>query len=154
MINWQFDASKVEEISFETLKPSKYRIRVEEFETCKSKSGLDMIKFTFAVSGHSSKLWEYLVFNPAEPVITNTKIAQMSDSLGVKPGEFKRDFWLGKIGAVKTKIDDKGNAKISYFIAKCKQVDLPPWIEPSGRTIKPSATPNIYVDNLDDDNPF
>lgn len=153
-IDWNYNASQVEEKTFETLKPGKYKVRMSEFEPCKSKkTGMDMIKLVCEVSGSHNLLFEYLVFNPAQPVITNTKIQQISDSFGMKPGNFNAQEWIGKIGAVSTKIDAEGYAKISYFIAKCKQEELGAWVEPKGSR-KASATPvakpsaDIYEDQI------
>ena len=71
MINWNFDESQVEELSFELVPVGKHRVRIESAEECKSKNGNDMIKLIMQVSGMSSRLFHYIVFMPDNTQITN-----------------------------------------------------------------------------------
>ena len=129
-MEWQYDASKVEEFEFKKLPVGDHKLRVASIEEKESSTGKKMLEFEFDASGTGVKIRYWLVFNPDKEGITNGNIKNISDSFGIEPGNFNFDAWLGKIGAAHIKHQDK-YANISYFIPKCKQESLGNWIESS-----------------------
>lgn len=119
-----------------------YRMRIEEAEKTLSKAGNDMIKLTLSVSGQNRKVWNYIVFMDDNPEITNAKLTQLYDSFDIPEGTFDLPTWVGKVGAGSIKHDDymgEKTERVTYFIKKEKQGDLPPWDEPkSGGGAAPS----------------
>lgn len=108
-----------------------HRIRIKSADKAVSKSGNDMLKLTFEVSGYNSLLFHYIVFMADRPEITNRMLTQFFDSFkDIPEGDFDTSHWIGKVGAAKVKHEEyNGNksAKIHYFINANKQADLPPW---------------------------
>lgn len=129
---WEF---KREEQKFEVLPEGQYRIRIKSADKAVSKSGNDMLVLQFEVSGSKTILYHYIVFMNDRPEITNRMLTQFFDSFkDIAEGDFNMQNWIGKVGACKVKHEEyNGNqqAKISYFIHKDKQDDLPAWIEPN-----------------------
>jgi len=129
---WDF---KREEQKFEVLPEGQYRVRIKSADKAVSKNGNDMLVLQFEVSGSNSILFHYIVFMNDRPEITNRMLTQFFDSFkDIPEGDFNMQNWIGKVGAVKVKHEEyNGNptAKISYFIHKDKQSDLPQWQEPS-----------------------
>ena len=82
-------------------------------------------------------------------------LTQFFDSFkDIEEGDFNMANWIGKVGAVKVKHEEyNGNqtAKISYFIHKDKQADLPAWVEPdNGSGVKVGADGFLEVDDTAD----
>lgn len=147
---WDF---KREETKFEVLPEGQYRIRIKSADKAISKSGNDMLALQFEVSGSNSILYHYIVFMNDRPEITNRMLTQFFDSFkDIPEGDFNMANWIGKVGACKVKHDEyNGNttAKISYFIHKDKQADLPPWKEPSNTEAGKAAydaSPDGFID--------
>ena len=128
---WSF---KREESQFKVLPEGQYRIRVKSADKAISSNGNDMLALQFEVSGSNTILYHYIVFLDDRPEITNRMLTSFFDSFkDIEEGDFNMQNWIGKVGACKVKHDEyNGNttAKISYFIRKDKQGDLPPWQEP------------------------
>ena len=128
---WKF---KREETKFEVLPEGVYRVRIKSADKAVSKNGNDMLVLQFEVSGSKTILYHYIVFMNDRPEITNRMLTSFFDSFkDIEEGDFNMQNWIGKVGAVKVKHDEyNGNttARISYFIHKDKQADLPNWIEP------------------------
>ncbi|NCC95620.1 MAG: DUF669 domain-containing protein [Synergistales bacterium] len=133
MINWRFNSNNYDpNKSFELVPVGDHRVRIEEAEEQTSKTGRDMIKLTLAVSGHGSKLFHYIVFMEDRPEITDQNLGQLFDSFGIPVGDMNLNNWIGKVGAARVKhepYDGKQQARMSYFILRSKQGDLPPWVE-------------------------
>lgn len=152
-INWNFNENEVEERSFEVIPVGRYRVRIESAEECKSQKGSDMIKVVLQVSGHSSRLFHYIVFMPDNTKLTNTKLAEFWDSFGIQPGNLNVDAWPNKVGACKVKhepYENETTAKVSYFIKKADQDKLPAWEEPKG-IASVSGGPSVEFTELLDD---
>ena len=123
---WKFE--RVEETrTFEELPEGKYRVAVESAEMAISKAGNDMLVLKFAVSGSKTHLWNYITFLEDRPEITNRMLTQFFDSFGIEDGDFNLAGYVGRTGGVNVKHDDTGRAKISYFLSKRQQEQLPPW---------------------------
>lgn len=127
-MNWQF---KREEGEFTPIPEGDYRIRVNSAEKAVSKtSGNDMLVLKFDVSGMKQNLWHYIAFLVDRPEITNRMLTQFFDSFrDISEGDFNMNNWIGKVGACHVKHDERGRAKLSYFIKADKQDSLPPWKE-------------------------
>jgi hypothetical protein len=125
-----------EEQKFEVLPEGKYRVRIKEAEKQVSKSGNDMLVLQLEVSGTKKVIYNYIVFMPSKPEIANGKLTQFFDSFkGIEEGDLDTAHWIGKVGAAMIKHDEyngEKREKISYFIKREKQDDLPDWIEPDG----------------------
>ena len=150
MSNWDF---KREEWDFETIPVGTHRVRIESVDQAISKSGNDMLTIELSVSNYRPHLWYYIVFLVDKPEITNRNLTQFFDSFGIEDGDFNTKNWIGKVGAVVTKIeeyDGKESAKVNYFVRKSKQDGLPPFVDKSAGDgdAKPVLTPS------EDDLPF
>lgn len=155
---WEY---KREESSneFQVIPEGEYRIRIKSADKAVSKSGNDMLKLTFEVSGYSSLLFHYIVFMPDRPEITNRMLTQFFDSFkDIPEGDFDTSHWIGKVGACKVKHEEyngKQSAKIHYFINANKQGSLPAWKEPTNNTTaSTSNTTGGYADIEIEDMPF
>lgn len=155
---WEY---KREESSneFQVIPEGEYRIRIKSADKAVSKSGNDMLKLTFEVSGYNSLLFHYIVFMADRPEITNRMLTQFFDSFkDIPEGEFDTSKWIGKVGAAKVKHEEyngKQSAKIHYFINANKQGSLPAWKEPTNNTTaSTSNTTGGYADIEIEDMPF
>ena len=126
-MEWKFERVEQE---FEVLPVGKYRIRIKDAEKAISKnSGNDMLIITFEVSGSNQTLMHYIPFLADKPEVTNRMLTAFFDSFGID-GDFNLANWKGKCGGCQTKLeeyDGKDKAKISYFLSKKQQEDLPVW---------------------------
>ena len=144
---------------FQVIPEGEYRIRIKSADKAVSKSGNDMLKLTFEVSGYNSLLFHYIVFMADRPEITNRMLTQFFDSFkDIPEGEFDTNKWIGKVGACKVKHEEyngKQSAKIHYFIKANKQNELPAWKEPTNNTTaSTSNTTGGYADIVIEDMPF
>ena len=122
---WEF--KREESRQFEELPEGKYRVMIESAEMAISKNGNDMLVLKFAVSGSNSRLWNYITFLEDRPEITNRMLTQFFDSFGIDDGDFNLRNYVGKVGGANVKHDEDGRARISYFLSKKQQEQLPPW---------------------------
>lgn len=144
---WNFQRVEPE---FKPIAEGKYRVMIVSAEKAVSKtSGNDMLVIKLLVSGTNSHLWYYIPFLDNKPEVTNRMLTSFFDSFaGIEPGDFNLQSWLGKTGAVKTKIDENDRAKVAYFISKDKQSDLPAW-----QGERPTFNFDVIQDS-DDELPF
>lgn len=147
-MSWKF---KREEQKFKELDEGKYRIRIKSAEKAISKNGNDMLAFQFEVSGTTRILYHYIVFLNDKPEVTNRMLTAFFDSFtGIPEGDFNTNNWIGQVGACMVKHDDEGRAKISYFIKKDKQGDLPNWKNPDGTEVDENGFIQISDDDIPD----
>ena len=144
---------------FQVIPEGEYRIRIKSADKAVSKSGNDMLKLTFEVSGYNSLLFHYIVFMADRPEITNRMLTQFFDSFkDIPEGEFDTNKWIGKVGACKVKHEEyngKQSAKIHYFINANNQGSIPAWKEPTNNTTaSTSNTTGGYADIVIEDMPF
>lgn len=126
-MEWKFER---EEQQFELVPVGRHRVRIASVEKAISQNGNDMLFLKLDVSGHTQQIWHNIVFLVERPEVTNRMLTQLFDSFGIEDGNFNLQSWVGKVGACQTKHEEyngKTNAKVSYFIHKNKQDDLPPW---------------------------
>lgn len=142
-MEWKFE--RVEQ-KFEQLAVGKYRLRIKDAEKAVSKtSGNDMLIVTFEVSGSNQTLMHYIPFLADKPEVTNRMLTQFFDSFGID-GDFNLVSWRGKCGGCQTKMEEyDGNerARISYFLSKKQQEELPAWQD--GKKERPA------VEQVEDD---
>lgn len=139
-MEWKYE--RVEQ-KFEQLPVGKYRLRIKEAEKAISKnSGNDMLIITFEVSGSNQTLIHYIPFLADKPKVTNRMLTAFFDSFGID-GDFNLANWKGKVGGCQTKMEEyngEDRAKISYFLSKKQQEDLPAWKDGADKK-KPELTP-------------
>lgn len=149
-MDWKFQR---EEPVFDEIPVGLNRFRIKSVEKQISKSGNDMLKIVFEVSGHTSWLFHYITFLPDRPEITNRSLTALFDSFGIAEGDFNTQNWVGKVGAGMVKHDDEGRAKVAYLVNREKQEDLPPWQEPgnaaSGGRVGKSLDLEVVQDEED-----
>lgn len=130
MASWTFDASSYEEQSFQIIPVGDHRARIADVEEKVSKSGNEMYEITLEVSGHSSRLWYYLVLDRNDPKKTNQRIGEFFNGFGIADhsmGSGKQ--WIGKAGAVRVKHEEYNGsqqAKVAYILNRKNQDKLPP----------------------------
>jgi hypothetical protein len=127
-MNWNF---KREKNLYPIVSEGKHRCRIIEAEMAESKRGNDMLVLTLEFDGNEPTLRHYIVFMTDHPEITNRQLTSFFDSFGIDDGNFDILDYIGKVGAcmIRHKEDETygTQARVSYFIAKDKQDDLPPW---------------------------
>ena len=127
---WNFDPTQYEESSFSVIPVGDHRVRIEDVISKQSKSGRDMFEITLAVSGHSSRLWYYLVLDPSDPKKTNQRIGSFFDSFGITDYNMANyPRWKGKVGAVRViheEYNGENQAKVRFCLSRKNQSNLPP----------------------------
>lgn len=128
---WQFDPNQYEEKTGFTIIPvGDHRVRIEDVISKKSQAGRDMFEITLAVSGHSSRLWYYLVLDPSDPKKTNQRIGDFFNSFGIVDFNMANySGWKGKVGGVRVKHEQyngENQAKVAFCLNRKNQDKLPP----------------------------
>ena len=128
---WQFDPNQYEaKEGFSVIPVGDHRVRIEDVISKQSKSGRDMFEITLAVSGHSSRLWYYLVLDPSDPKKTNQRIGSFFDSFGITDYNMANYLrWKGKVGAVRVvheEYNGEQQAKVRFCLSRKNQDKLPP----------------------------
>ena len=128
---WNFDPNQYEEKEgFSIIPVGDHRVRIEDVISKQSKSGRDMFEITLAVSGHSSRLWYYLVLDPADPKKTNQRIGDFFNSFGITDYNMANySRWIGKVGAVRVvheEYNGEQQAKVRFCLNRKNQDKLPP----------------------------
>ena len=128
---WNFDPNMYEEKEgFSSIPVGDHRVRIEDVVSKQSKQGRDMFEITLAVSGHSSRLWYYLVLDPADPKKTNQKIGDFFNSFGITDYNMANySRWKGKVGAVRVvheEYNSEMQAKVRFCLNRKNQDKLPP----------------------------
>ena len=128
---WNFDPNQYEEKEgFSIIPVGDHRVRIEDVISKQSKSGRDMFEITLAVSDHSSRLWYYLVLDPADPKKTNQRIGDFFNSFGITDynmANYSRG--KGKGGAVRVvheEYNGEQQAKVRFCLNRKNQDKLPP----------------------------
>ncbi len=155
MVNWNYDANDYNENGvFAIIPVGNHRVRIADAKEKQSKSGNDMIEMILEVSGHSGSLWHYIVFMPDKPQITNQNLGSIYESFGIKQGDLNLQNWIGKVGAARIKHETYNGdpqAKVSYFLTKRKQEELPAWVE-QNNTMPNGVASNSWIGDADADN--
>jgi hypothetical protein len=136
MAEWKYNHDNYKEGGFELIPVGDHRVRIEAVEDQKSKTGKDMYKFTLSVSGYSSKLFYYLVFDQSNPQMTDQNLGAVYDSFNIPLGTLEPLGFMGKVGAAKVKHEEYKSdtrAAVQYFLSRWKQDKLPQWKEGGGK---------------------
>ena len=154
---WQFDPNQYEEkTGFSIIPVGDHRVRIEDVICKKSKAGNDMFEITLAVSEHSSRLWYYLVLDPADPKKTNQRIGSFFDSFGITDYNMANyPRWKGKVGAVRVvheEYNGENQAKVRFCLSRKNQDKLPPAKFSSAAATQTNSFAPIAAD--DDELPF
>ena len=128
---WNFNPNDYEEKEgFSIIPVGDHRVRIEDVISKQSKSDRDMFEITLAVSGHSSRLWYYLVLDPADPKKTNQRIGDFFNSFGITDYNMANySRWKGKVGAVRVvheEYNGEQQAKVRFCLNRKNQDKLPP----------------------------
>ena len=155
---WNFDPNQYEEKEgFSIIPVGDHRVRIEDVVSKQSKSGRDMFEITLAVSGHSSRLWYYLVLDSADPKKTNQRIGDFFNSFGITDYNMANYLrWKGKVGAVRVvheEYNGEQQAKVRFCLNRKNQDKLPPAKFNAEATVS-SAGNLTPVDVSDDELPF
>lgn len=157
---WQFDPNQYEaKEGFSIIPVGDHRVRIEDVISKQSKSGRDMFEITLAVSGHSSRLWYYLVLDPADPKKTNQRIGDFFNSFGITDYNMANyPRWKGKVGAVRVvheEYNGEQQAKVRFCLNRKNQDKLPP-AKFNTEATATTATAGSFtpVDVSDDELPF
>lgn len=156
---WQFDPNQYEEKTGFTIIPvGDHRVRIEDVISKKSNAGRDMFEITLAVSGHSSRLWHYLVLDPSDPKKTNQRIGDFFNSFGIVDFNMANYAgWKGKVGAVRVKHEQyngENQAKVAFCLNRKNQDKLPPANFGNAVSVAPAANNFATVVDNDDALPF
>lgn len=156
---WQFNPNEYEASDFSIIPAGDHRVRIEDVISKKSKAGNDMFEITLAVSGHSSKLWYYLVLDPSDTKKTNQRIGSFFDSFNITDYNLANFLgWKGKVGAVRVvheEYNGEQQAKVRFCLSRRNQDKLPP--AKFNSTAPASAAPNsdfVYIGGGDEELPF
>ena len=136
MANWKYNPEDYHENGFGLIPEGSYRVRIESALEKTSRTGKEMVEITLAVSGYSSKIWYYLVFdssNERMTQMTNQRLGSIYDSFDIERGDLNFDNWEGKTGGarIRQRADNNGSMRneVSYFMSRKKVAELPAWIE-------------------------
>ena len=129
-MTWIFNANEYEEKGFSIIPEGDFRARIVDVVQKTFRSGNPGMEITLEVSGHSGRLWHYIVLDHSDTKKTNQRIGSFFDSFGITdPNLSNYRSWIGKVGAVRVKHEDyNGNtsAKVAFCLSKKNQDKLPP----------------------------
>lgn len=149
MANWSFNPNDYQERDFTLIPEGNHRVRISDVTERTFRSGNEGYEIVLEVSGYNSKIWYYLVLNPADVKQTNQNIGAFFNSFGITGNQMGTGKqWIGKVGAARVKHEAyNGNtsAKVQYLINRSKQDELPPW-QGNGAPAKPAEQGFVQVD--------
>lgn len=129
MANWTFNPAEYQENDFTIIPAGDHRVRVNEVVSKTFNSGREGYEITLEVSGHNSKLWFYLILDPADTKKTNQRIGTFFESFGITDYDMTHfNGWIGKVGAVRVKheaYNGSDQAKVAFCLSKKNQEKLP-----------------------------
>ena len=146
MANWTFNPNEYTTNDFKIIPTGDHRVRINDVVEKKFNSGNEGFEITLDVSGHSSRLWYYLVLDRNDTKKTNQRIGDFFHSFGITDYDLSHyRGWIGKIGGVRVKHEDYNgspSAKVSFCLNKKNQEKLPAWKGEAQATV-----PNAYGGN-------
>lgn len=159
--NWTFNPADYSANDFAPIPAGDHRVRIFDVVERTFSSGNAGFEITLEVSGHSGKLWFYLVLDHSDPKKTNQRIGTFFESFGI--GDFDLSHyrgWVGKIGGVRVKHEEYNGdlkAKVAFCLSRKNQEKLPAWkgdaaatttAAPSAYTGAPSGMVEVKADDL------
>ena len=162
MANWTYNPNEYEANDFAPIPAGDHRVRISDVVEKTFSSGNDGFEITMDVSGHSSKVWFYLVFDRADTKKTNQRIGQFFESFGIVDFDLSHfRGWIGKIGGVRVKHEEyngEQKAKVAFCLSKKNQEKLPAWKGNNSEYVPTAysgaATPSFEGVPSDDTLPF
>lgn len=159
MANWTFNPNEYSANEFSIIPTGDHRVRINDVVEKTFNSGNEGFEITLDVSGHSGKLWYYLVLDRNDTKKTNQRIGTFFESFGI--GDFDLSHyrgWIGKIGGVRVKHEEYNgttSAKVAFCLSHKNQEKLPAWKgEAPTATATATVTPNYTEVSTDADLPF
>lgn len=144
MANWTYNPNQYEERDFAIIPEGNHRVRISDVVEKVFKSGNEGFEITLEVSGHSSKLWHYLVLDRSNEQRTNQNIGAFFNCFGITGNSLGNgQQWIGKVGGCRVKHEDYNgskSAKVQYLLSRSKQDELPPW---QGKTTTAQPQPAV-----------
>ena len=131
MANWTFNPADYSANDFAPIPAGDHRVRIADVVEKTFGSGNEGFEITLDVSGHSAKLWFYLVLDRNDTKKTNQRIGTFFESFGI--GDFDLSHyrgWIGKIGGVRVKHEEyqgETKAKVAFCLNRKNQDKLPAW---------------------------
>lgn len=131
MTNWTFNPADYSANDFAPIPAGDHRVRIADVVEKTFGSGNEGFEITLDVSGHSAKLWFYLVLDRNDTKKTNQRIGTFFESFGI--GDFDLSHyrgWIGKIGGVRVKHEEyqgETKAKVAFCLNRKNQDKLPAW---------------------------
>lgn len=154
---WTFNPNEYEESGFSIIPLGDHRVRINDVISKNSKAGNEMYEITLDVSGHSSKLWFYLVIDPADSKKTNQRVGAFFDSFGITDYNLANySRWKGKVGAVRVvheEYNGEQQAKVRFCLSRKNQDKLPP-AKFNSASVAPATNNFAVVNSSDDELPF
>lgn len=161
MANWIFNPSDYTANDFAIIPTGDHRVRINEVTEKTFNSGNDGFEIVLDVSGHSGKLWFYLVLDRNDTKKTNQRIGTFFESFGIGDPDLSHyRGWIGKIGGVRVKHEEyNGNtsAKVAFCLSRKNQDKLPAWkgeTAPSIPTSYGGAPTGNFTEVKNEDLPF
>lgn len=155
MANWSFNPNDYQERDFTLIPEGNHRVRISDVTERTFRSGNEGYEIVLEVSGYNSKIWYYLVLNPADVKQTNQNIGAFFNSFGITGNQMGTGKqWIGKVGAARVKheaYNGQTSAKVQYLINRSKQDELPQW-QGNGAPAKSAEQGFVQVD--DEELPF
>ena len=157
MANWTFNPNEYTASEFTIIPAGDHRVRISDVAEKKFSTGSEGFEITLDVSGHSGKLWFYLVLDRNDTKKTNQRIGTFFESFGI--GDFDLSHyrgWIGKIGGVRVKHEEYNgtqSAKVAFCLNRKNQEKLPAW-KGDAPTATATVTPNFVAVNTEDELPF
>lgn len=117
---WNYDPAKYDPYAtFVPIPEGKHRLRISDAEIVTSKNGKEMIKVTFRVKDHTSRLFTYFVNGDN----FQASIDPFFGSFGIEPATALDDIskWIGLLGAADVEHQEyqgKTQARIKEFIQR------------------------------------
>lgn len=163
-MDWNYDPAKYDPtVKFEIIPEGKHRLMIDEVEITVSKKEKPMIKVTFKVSGHNSKLWAYFVNGDNFQFSIDPFLDSFAIDPKTVPGEVHT--WVGHTGAAVVEhniYNNKTTANIKNYIPRSEQgvgASKAPETAKQGRgTTKQTASAQLPQEDFpfpsDEDMPF
>ena len=146
MANWTYNPNDYKENDFAPIPAGDHRVRINDVIEKTFNSGNSGFEITLDVSGHNSKLWFYLVLDPADTKKTNQRLGAFFESFGITDYDLSHyRGWIGKIGGVRVKHEEyngENRPKVAFCLSKKNQEKLPAWKGEAQATV-----PNAYGGN-------